>query len=273
MSGTGEGDSQALAELRARIDAIDGEIHRLLMQRGAVIDSLDPHQGDEPPGRGVPAGTRGRYDAPPGRTPWRGAAARHRRAHLARDHHHLHPHAGALRRRHRHIGGAGRDARPCPFLFRLLGRRRADRRSGGGDRPCRRDERPRPHRARPAGPGRGVVARLDRGVGAADHGSAALHPGSDKAGRSAGLYHFAAAERSDAGGTHPLRGGGTSGEACAATARSWREPATTCCLPCPPALHSGGEGLIEVGGIFRGIALDSGSSPLYRSRLPAEATN
>src|SRR4051794_39384776 len=50
MSGTGEGDSQALSELRARIDAIDGEIHRLLMQRSAVIDSLIRIKGTSRPG-------------------------------------------------------------------------------------------------------------------------------------------------------------------------------------------------------------------------------
>jgi chorismate mutase-like protein len=50
MSATGEGDSQALSELRGRIDAIDGEIHRLLMQRGAVIDSLIRIKGTSRPG-------------------------------------------------------------------------------------------------------------------------------------------------------------------------------------------------------------------------------
>ena len=50
MSGTGEDGSQALAALRARIDAIDGEIHGLLMQRGAVIDSLIKIKGTSRPG-------------------------------------------------------------------------------------------------------------------------------------------------------------------------------------------------------------------------------
>src|SRR5437764_3505814 len=50
MSATGEGDSHALSELRARIDAIDAEMHRLLMQRGAVIDSLIRLKGTSRPG-------------------------------------------------------------------------------------------------------------------------------------------------------------------------------------------------------------------------------
>ena len=40
MADTGEGDPRALKELRNRIDAIDAEMHRLLIERGTVIDSL-----------------------------------------------------------------------------------------------------------------------------------------------------------------------------------------------------------------------------------------
>ena len=40
MSDTGESDQAALSELRTRIDAIDAEMHRLLITRGEVIDSL-----------------------------------------------------------------------------------------------------------------------------------------------------------------------------------------------------------------------------------------
>lgn len=40
MSETGEGDARALLQLRNRIDAIDAEMHRLLIERGAVIDEL-----------------------------------------------------------------------------------------------------------------------------------------------------------------------------------------------------------------------------------------
>jgi chorismate mutase len=50
MSDTGEGDPRALAKLRERIDAIDGEMHRLLVERGTVIDSLIKTKGTSRPG-------------------------------------------------------------------------------------------------------------------------------------------------------------------------------------------------------------------------------
>ena len=40
MSGTVTADPSRLAELRAKIDAIDESVHRLLMQRASVIDEL-----------------------------------------------------------------------------------------------------------------------------------------------------------------------------------------------------------------------------------------
>lgn len=40
MAGTGETDARTLADLRAKIDAIDAEMHRLLVERGTVIDAL-----------------------------------------------------------------------------------------------------------------------------------------------------------------------------------------------------------------------------------------
>jgi chorismate mutase / prephenate dehydratase len=50
MSGTGENDARALAELRDRIDAIDAEMHRLLVKRGTVIDALIKTKGTSRPG-------------------------------------------------------------------------------------------------------------------------------------------------------------------------------------------------------------------------------
>jgi chorismate mutase len=50
MSETGEGDARTLAELRARIDAIDAEMHRLLIERGTAIDSLIGTKGTSRPG-------------------------------------------------------------------------------------------------------------------------------------------------------------------------------------------------------------------------------
>jgi chorismate mutase len=40
MSDTGESDPRALAKLREKIDTIDAEMHRLLIERGSVIDTL-----------------------------------------------------------------------------------------------------------------------------------------------------------------------------------------------------------------------------------------
>jgi len=51
MSETGEGDQQALARLRERIDAVDAEMHRLLNERASVIDELiRTKQTDRPSG-------------------------------------------------------------------------------------------------------------------------------------------------------------------------------------------------------------------------------
>ena len=50
MSDTGEGDARALAMLRTRIDAIDADMHRLLIARGEVIDSLIKTKGTGRPG-------------------------------------------------------------------------------------------------------------------------------------------------------------------------------------------------------------------------------
>src|SRR5271166_4853279 len=56
MSATGEGDQRALSELRSRIDSIDAEMHLLLMQRGAVIDSLIRIKGTSRPGAALRPG-------------------------------------------------------------------------------------------------------------------------------------------------------------------------------------------------------------------------
>lgn len=50
MPHEGEGDARSLAELRDRIDAIDAEMHRLLIKRGSVIDSLIKTKGAGRPG-------------------------------------------------------------------------------------------------------------------------------------------------------------------------------------------------------------------------------
>jgi chorismate mutase len=50
MSDTGEGDARRLSELREKIDAIDAEMHRLLIERGSVIDSLIRTKATRRPG-------------------------------------------------------------------------------------------------------------------------------------------------------------------------------------------------------------------------------
>jgi chorismate mutase-like protein len=45
MTGSGAGDSRKLAELRDTIDTIDREIHRLLVERGTIIDALIRSKG------------------------------------------------------------------------------------------------------------------------------------------------------------------------------------------------------------------------------------
>jgi chorismate mutase len=50
MAGTGENDARTLADLRAKIDAIDAEMHRLLIERGSVIDALIHTKGTSQPG-------------------------------------------------------------------------------------------------------------------------------------------------------------------------------------------------------------------------------
>ncbi len=50
MADNGESAAKALSELRARIDSLDEEIHRLLMARGSVIDSLIRIKGTSRPG-------------------------------------------------------------------------------------------------------------------------------------------------------------------------------------------------------------------------------
>lgn len=50
MAQTDKGAAAALAELRAKIDTIDEQVHRLLMERGTVIDALIRTKGTSRPG-------------------------------------------------------------------------------------------------------------------------------------------------------------------------------------------------------------------------------
>src|SRR5690348_11044046 len=50
MPETGENNPRALTSLRDKIDAIDAEMHRLLIERGTVIDALIAAKGTVRPG-------------------------------------------------------------------------------------------------------------------------------------------------------------------------------------------------------------------------------
>jgi len=50
MSDTGESETRTLSELRKKIDTIDAEMHRLLIERGTAIDSLIRTKGTNRPG-------------------------------------------------------------------------------------------------------------------------------------------------------------------------------------------------------------------------------
>ena len=50
MSDPGEDNQRMLSQLRTRIDAIDSEMHRLLITRGTVIDALIKTKGAGRPG-------------------------------------------------------------------------------------------------------------------------------------------------------------------------------------------------------------------------------
>ena len=92
------------------------------------------------------------------------------------------------------------------FYFGFSVERRAHAGRGGGDRPRRRDRRSRPRSRATSRRGRAPGgAALDRGDGAADHGAAALHPGSRD--RPADLPAFVISpplSRSDAARTRSL---------------------------------------------------------------------
>jgi chorismate mutase len=50
MSDTSEGDARTLTQLRKKIDAIDADMHQLLIKRGAIIDALIKTKGTSRPG-------------------------------------------------------------------------------------------------------------------------------------------------------------------------------------------------------------------------------
>ena len=160
-----------LQAIRDRIDAIDEAMHRLLIERSGRDRGADRDQGHEQARRRVPPGPRGGHDAPSRAPPRRRAAACDGRAHLARDHHHLHDDAGAVLDRRRAGRGCACTARRDPLLFRLLrpdrelrervGRNRARCAIRQGDRRCPGGMPPSDGgRALPAPASRKIFAKL-----------------------------------------------------------------------------------------------------------------
>ena len=166
----------ALADLRQEIDRIDEAMHRLLMERGRIIDRLIAVKKTGEFRLRLPAGPRGLDDAGPRRAAWRPAAPRHGRGHLAGDHRDLHLCAGALCGPCGHLGRRCADARFGAVPFRLHGalphpseRRRGDRGGGGLAR------RSRHLPARPGRLERRLVADAGRPRQPQGHRAAALH--------------------------------------------------------------------------------------------------
>ena len=138
-------ETPSLDDLRKEIDRIDEAMHRLLMERGEIIDRLIAVKKQPGDRLGVPPGARGRDDAPAGQAAQRHPAARHRREHLARHHFDLHLRAGAVFGACRPVGGRRLDARFRPLPFRLHGALRGAygrRRRGGGGVDLERRSRP-----------------------------------------------------------------------------------------------------------------------------------
>ncbi len=94
-------------------------MHRLLIERGEIIDESDRGEAHQESGSAFrparEAEMMRRLVAAPSRHP----AARHRREHLARHHRDLHPRSGAVFGACRSDAGRSRDARQRAFPFRL----------------------------------------------------------------------------------------------------------------------------------------------------------
>ena len=128
----------SLQELRKEIDAIDEQVHRLLMARGDIIDRLIQVKQTQEVGSAFRPAREAEHDARAGAAPSRHPAARHHREHLARHHLDLHLCAGAvlgacgcLGRRTRDAGFGAVSLRLRRALCRAF--QRAGRGRGGGE--------------------------------------------------------------------------------------------------------------------------------------------
>ena len=122
----------SLEVLRKEIDAIDEQVHRLLMARGDIIDRLIQVKQTQEVGSAFRPAREADMMRRLVRAPSRHPAARHRREHLARHHLDLHLCAGAVFGACRHFGQRTRDAGFGAVSFRLRG---ALRRAFQRDRP------------------------------------------------------------------------------------------------------------------------------------------
>ena len=153
-TGSGRKDPPALADLRAEIDRIDEAMHRLLMERGDIIDRLIAVKKTSETGSAFRPGREAAM--------MRALAARHAGllpldtvgGHLARHHRDLHLCPGPVRGPCRRLGRRRADARHGPLPLRLQRALPPARERRGGDRRRRR------------GPGDLGIFRLDQGVSA-----------------------------------------------------------------------------------------------------------
>ena len=109
-------DKPSLADLRKEIDRIDESMHRLLMERGEIIDRLIASKDSQESGSAF----RPAREAEMMRRlvkRHKDIAARYRRKHLARHHLDLHLCAGAVFRACRPVGGRRADADSARFHF------------------------------------------------------------------------------------------------------------------------------------------------------------
>jgi chorismate mutase/prephenate dehydratase len=272
MSGTGEGGSQALAELRARIDAIDGEIHHLLMQRGAVIDSLIRIKGTSRPGAAFRPGREADM--------MRRLVERHGGALPLATVEHIWREIITTFTRMQAPFDIAIDISVSPDAMRDLARFYFG--FSVAVAPI----------AGPAAVIAHVAETSDIGLIALEQPAAAgawwRGLTAAAAPRITGLLPFirAATRPADlpAFVISPRLSDPTPAElilyaAEAQAAKRVRQGEVVAragddvLLAVPAPLLSAGDGLVEVGAIFRGIALDTGSSALYQSRVPAEATH
>lgn len=270
MSPTGEGDQRALSELRGRIDAIDAEMHSLLMQRGAVIDSLIRIKGTSRPGAAFRPGREADM--------MRRLVERHDGALPLATVEHIWREIITTFTRMQAPFDLAIDVSVEPDAMRDLARFYFG--FSVAIAPI----------AGPAAVIAHVAETSDLGLVAIDQPASAgawwrgltaaaapritgVLPFIRAASRPANLPAFIISPRL----SDPTPAELTLYAADARAAKHIRHAdvlaraGDDALLAGPAGKESAADGVVEIGGIFRGIALDAGPSPLYRSRTPAEA--